>query len=148
MDLRLLEMFCRVFEERSVSRAAKKLGLTQPTISAHLKDFEADVGTRLFDRVGRTIEPTQAGMFLYARAKPMPALKRRIVEEMAQFLNLVEGELVVGASSIPGEYLLPRVVAEFQKQHTAVRARVRVSDSATTVDDLRHGDIQLGVVGA
>lgn len=147
MDLRLLEIFCRVYTERSFSRAARDLGLTQPTVSAHIKELEESLGTSLFNRLGREIQPTEAGRVLYEEAKSIPALKRGAIERMAAFLNRVEGLLTVGASSVPGECLLPGVMTAFRARHPNVRVRLRISDTADTIDDLRHGDVELGVVG-
>ncbi len=148
MDLRQFEIFCRVYKERSFSRAARDLGLTQPTVSAHIKELEESLGTPVFNRLGREIRPTDAGRFLYDHAKSILSLKRNVMEKMAGFLNRIEGNLTVGASSVPGEYLLPGLITAFHQEHPGVRARLRISDSAETIDDLRHGEVELGVVGA
>ena len=148
MNLRLLEIFCRVYKERSFSRAATELGLTQPTVSVHIKDLEDSLGTPVFNRLGREIEPTEAGRFLYEHARPLVSLKRNLTEKMTAFLNRVEGLLVVGASSVPGEFLLPGIMTAFHAEHPGVRVRLRISDTAETIEDLRHGDIEVGVVGA
>lgn len=148
MDLRLLEIFCHVYQERSFSRAAQSLGLTQPTVSAHVKEFEAAVGTPLLNRLGRDIEPTDAGRFVYEHAEPLLILKRNLADGLAQFLNRIEGDLLVGASSVPGEYLLPGIVSGFQTAHPGVRTLVRISGTATTTDHVRKGELQLGLVGA
>lgn len=148
MDLRLLEIFCRVYAERSFSRAAKDLHLTQPTISAHVKELEESIGTPLFNRLGREIQPTEAGNHLYHQAQEIVTLKRSIIERMATFLGRVEGVLTVGASSVPGECLLPRLMTGFHTAHPLVRTRLRISDSGDTLEDLRHGDVELAVVGS
>jgi DNA-binding transcriptional LysR family regulator len=147
MNLRLLEIFCRVYKERSFSRAATELGLTQPTVSVHIKDLEDSLGTPVFNRLGREIEPTEAGRFLYEHARPLVSLKRNLTEKMTAFLNRVEGLLIVGASSVPGEFLLPGIMTAFHAEHPAVRVRLRISDTGDTIDDIRHGDIEIGVVG-
>lgn len=148
LDLRLIEIFCRVYTERSFSRAAKELHLTQPTVSTHVKELEESIGAPLFNRLGRKIEPTEAGRYLYEQARTIVDLKRSITEGMASFLGRIEGVLTVGASSVPGECLLPRLMTGFHAEHPTVRTRLRISDSGETLDDLRHGDIELGVVGA
>ena len=148
VDLHLLEIFCHVFRERSFSRAARNLGLTQPTVSLHIRQFERAVGTPLFNRLGREIEPTAAGRFLYQHGSAILVLKRHLREKMAEFLNRVEGDLLIGASSMPGEYLLPPIIAVFQRDHPAVCAHLRISDTAATIADLKHGAVELGVVGA
>lgn len=148
MNLRLLEIFCRVYKERSFSRAAKKIGLTQPTVSVHIRDLEEALGTPVFNRLGREIEPTEAGRFLYEHAEPLVSLKRNLIEKMATFLDRIEGLLTIGASSVPGEHLLPELVTKFHAEHPGAKLRLRISDTAETIDDLRHGDIEIGVVGA
>jgi DNA-binding transcriptional LysR family regulator len=148
MDLRLLEIFCRVYKKRSFSGAARELHLTQPTVSAHIKELEESLGAAVFSRLGREIQPTEAGRLLYEHAKPIVGLKRNVIETMAGFLNRIEGVLTVGASSVPGECLLPRLITEFRALHPAVRGRLRISDTASTLEDVRHGDIELGAVGA
>ncbi|MGH7913492.1 MAG: selenium metabolism-associated LysR family transcriptional regulator [Candidatus Binataceae bacterium] len=148
MDLRLIEIFCRVYQERSFSRAARALGLTQPTVSVHIRDLEQSLGTALFNRLGREIQPTEAGNFLYEHSRSLIALKSDLAQKMAGFLNRVEGLLTVGASSVPGEYLLPSLVTAFRAKYPGVRARLRISDTAETIEYLRHGDIEIGVVGA
>ena len=147
MDLRLFELFCRVYKERSFSRAARELSLTQPTISTHIKELEDALGTQLFNRAGREIQPTEAGHFLYEHAKSLLTLRRSLIEKMAVFLKRVEGVLTVGASSVPGEYLLPALMTGFHAQHPGVCARLRITDTAETIDDIRHGEVELGVVG-
>lgn len=147
MDLRLLEIFCRVYNERSFSRAAKKIGLTQPTVSVHIRDLEETLGTPVFNRLGREIEPTEAGRFLYEHAAPLVSLKRDLMEKMNAFLHRTDGLLTIGASSVPGEHLLPELVAHFHAEHPAAKLRLRISDTADTIDDLRHGDVEIGVVG-
>lgn len=147
MDLRLLEIFCRVYKERSFSRAAEEIGLTQPTVSVHIRDLEEALGTPVFKRLGRDIEPTEAGHFLYEQAKPLVTLRRDVFEKMAAFLNRMEGQLTIGASSVPGEHLLPGRLSAFLADHASVKVRLRIGDTAQTIDDLRHGDIELGFVG-
>jgi DNA-binding transcriptional LysR family regulator len=148
MDLRLVEIFCRVYKERSFSRAAGALALTQPTVSAHIKELEESLRTPLFNRLGREIQPTDAGHFLFEHAQSMLTLKRDLSDHMKGFLDRIEGNFTVGASSVPGEFLLPSLVASFHKQHPAVRVRLRVADSAQTIEHLRHSDVAVGVIGA
>jgi DNA-binding transcriptional LysR family regulator len=148
MDLRLLEIFCRVYNECSFSRAAKKIGLTQPTVSVHIRDLEEALGTPVFNRLGRQIEPTAAGRFLYEHAAPLVSFKRDLIEKIAAFLGRMEGLLTIGASSVPGEHLLPELVTHFHAEHPAAKLRLRITDTAETIDDLRHGDIEIGMVGA
>lgn len=148
MDLRLLEVFCHVYEDRSFSRAAERLLLTQPTISDHIGSLEEQLGTQLFDRLGRKIRPTPAAEVLYAYGKQILDLKKAAIEGMNKFLKKLEGNLRIGGSTIPGEYLLPVLVGEFCKHFPHVDVHIRIADTSDIVSDLLGGRIEIGFVGA
>lgn len=147
MDLIQLEIFCGVFRLRSFSRAAETLGLTQPTVSTRIKEFEEELGTPLFSRLGREIEPTDAGRFLYDQAVSLLAQRRRLEEGMASFLNRVEGPLVVGSGSAAVESLLPGILMSFQAAHPSVSVELRFfGDGVKALEELRSGGMDLGVL--
>ncbi len=148
LDLRLLEIFCAVYEERSFSRAAARLYLTQPTVSGHIQTLERTLGVRLFDRLGRDILPTAAGELLYEDARRLPELRRTIAERMSRFLGRLEGELRLGASTIPGEYLVPGILKGFRHMYPQVKVRVTISDTERVIEDVERGRVELGIVGA
>ncbi len=148
MDLRLLEIFCCVYEERSFSMAGRKLGLTQPTISGHIKSLEGSLGTRLFDRLGRKIGVTGAGELLYRYGLEILRLKQTTEEAITRFLNRLEGDLHLGASSIPGEYLLPSVIGSFREVYPQVRVSLEIHDTHEILRRVRQGKVELGFVGA
>ncbi|MES3022820.1 MAG: LysR family transcriptional regulator [Pseudomonadota bacterium] len=147
MDLIQLEIFCGVFRERSFSRAAETLGLTQPTVSTRIKEFEEELGTALFSRLGREIEPTEAGRFLYDQAVSLLAQRRRLEEGMTSFLNRVEGPLVVGTGSAAAECLLPGILMSFQESHPSVSVELRFfGDGVKALDELRSEGMDLAVL--
>ncbi|RMH19764.1 MAG: LysR family transcriptional regulator [Acidobacteria bacterium] len=148
MDLRLVEIFCYVYQEMSFSRAAERLGLTQPTISGHIKTLEQRIDTRLFDRLGREIAPTRAGELLYVYAEQIVELKRAAAEAMNRFLSRLEGRLVLGASTIPGEYLMPARIARFRDSYPNIEISMVIHDTRQVVAGVRKGEIDLGFVGA
>lgn len=149
MDLIQLDIFCAVFKERSFSRAAEALGLAQPTVSIRIKEFEEELGTPLFNRLGRDIEPTAAGRFLHEQALPLLNQRKRLSERMTAFLDRIGGPLVVGTSAAAGEHLLPGIMMDFQRQHPQVHLRLRFfGDSIKTLEELRSGEIDLGVIVA
>jgi DNA-binding transcriptional LysR family regulator len=148
VDLRLLQIFCAVFEEGSVSGAARRLELSQPTVSEHLKNLEDQVGVPLFDRLSRQIQPTRAGEHLYDQARRVGELERSIVASLGRFLNKLEGRLVLGASSVPGEYLLPALLGRFRGKHPGVAVSLRIKDSREILDELAAGRLDLAFVGA
>ena len=147
MDLRLVEIFCRVYEEKSFSRAAESLGLTQPTISGHVKALEESLETTLLDRLGRTIAPTAAGRVLYEHGRRIVERKLLAEEAMDRFLNRLEGRLHLGASTIPGEYLLPEIIGRFRDSHPEIRISLSISDTRCVAEQVAAGEIELGFVG-
>ena len=99
-----------MYELRSFSRTASALRLTQSTVGEHVRLLEEELGTRLFDRLSRETVSTRAGELLYGYARQMLALRTEARQALDQFLGQVTGTLLVGASTIPGEYVLPAVI--------------------------------------
>ena len=148
MELRYLDIFCRVFEKKSFSRAAESLYLTQPTISAHIKSLEEDLGIRLFDRLGRQVLPTKGGELLYTYAKKIERLGREAREAIALFTGKLKGHLHIGGSTIPGEYLLPEMIGDFRAKNPEVISTLHIGDTKEVTDMLIDGKIEIGIVGA
>jgi DNA-binding transcriptional LysR family regulator len=148
LDLSLIEIFCIVYEEGSFSRAASKLQLSQPTVSGHIKNLEDSVGARLFDRLPRQAVPTQPGKILYRRGRAILDQKYAAVQELNKFLNRVEGSLTISASTIPGEYLLPQIIASFRMKYPGVNVELQISDSEDVCQRALSGKAEIGFVGA
>ena len=148
MDLRQLEVFAGVYELRSFSRTASSLRLTQSTVSEHVRLLEEELGTRLFDRLSRETVPTRAGELLYSYARQMLALRSQARQAVDDFLGQIAGMLLVGASTIPGEYVLPAVIGRFRERHPRVAITLQISDSRGIVQAVLDGQVDVGVVGA
>lgn len=148
LDLRQLEIFCLVYEEGSFSRAAERLDLRQPTVSSHIANLERQVGTRLFHRTGRDIRPTRLAEILYRHGRRILEVKRAAMSDVDRFLTRVEGSFTVGGSTIPGEYILPPLIAAFRAEHPGVAVTVRIADSRAILEALEQGAIEAAFVGA
>lgn len=148
VDLRLLEIFCHVCEKRSFSRAAEHLRLSQPTVSSHIRTLEQQVGTALLDRLGRDISPTRAGELLFQHGRRIMEAKRALTEDLDRFLNRLEGQLLIGASTIPGEYLLPPLIGELHSVHPRIETRLQIGDTLEILEKLSQGRVEVGFVGA
>ena len=148
MELRYLDIFCRVYEKKSFSKAAESLYLTQPTISAHIKSLEEDLGIRVFDRLGRQVLPTKAGELLYSYARKIEELGKEAREAIALFTGSLKGHLHIGGSTIPGEYLLPEVIGRFKKISPDVYSTLHIGDTKEVSAMLIDGKIEIGIVGA
>src|SRR5437588_5296276 len=103
MDTKQLAAFCAVVERRSFSQAADRLGVTQPAVSLQIRSLEERVGQQLLDRLGRRVEPTEAGRRLYRGAQRLLALERQLLDETAgEAKGSLRGQLSIGASTGPG----------------------------------------------
>jgi DNA-binding transcriptional LysR family regulator len=148
LDLRQVEIFYYVARLGSFSKAAEALLLTQPTISGHIKALEDSISLVLFDRLGRGISLTRAGEVLYGYAKRLLATKTAALQALQELQGGVQGELVVGGSSIPGQYILPTVLGDFKRHYPGIIVLLRITDTMETLERIVHGDVELGLVGA
>ncbi len=148
MDFRQLEVFARVVDTRSFSRAAEALHLTQSTVSEHMRLLEEEIGSRLFDRLGRETLPTRAGELLFGYAQRLLTLRTEALQSLQQFLGQVAGSLLVGASTIPGEYVLPPLIGAFREKFPQVSIALEIGDTREIAEAVVGGRVELGVVGA
>ena len=149
MDTRQLAAFCAVVERKSFSQAAERLGVTQPAVSLQIRSLEQRLGRQLLDRSGRRVEPTEAGVRLYASAQRLLAAEEHLLEELdADEEGALTGTLELGASTGPGGTVVPLLLCEFQERNPEVRVRLTVSDTQTLVDRVADRELELGIVGA
>lgn len=146
-SLKQIEVFVAVAEHGSFTRAAEELYLTQSTVSAHIRALEQALDTALFARqTRRQVRLTAEGERIYPAAK-------KILADCRSLSELVQREesdlpLQLGASTVPGQYLLPDLLANFLKKHGDCRYQLRRGDSAEIHRLLRQGEIRMGFVGA
>lgn len=148
MDIRKIEAFSKVYENRSFSRAGKVLYLSQPTISAHVAALEQELEVQLFDRIGRTVVPTKAGDVLYRHARKIFEASELALSEIRRLQDRITGRLDIGGSTIPANYILPPLLARFWREYPEVVMDLRVGDSEEIVGQVRDNSLMLGVVGA
>ena len=148
IDIRQLQVFLAVWEHRSFSKAARAVFLTQPTVSGHMKTLEDALGIRLFDRTGRNIFPTKAGELLYPYAKKALKIMDEITEEINLFKGADGGQIFLGGSNIPGQYILPRILGEFKWMHPKIEVMLSIGDSRSVTEMLLEREIDIGMVGA
>jgi DNA-binding transcriptional LysR family regulator len=148
MDLRRLQVFAKVYECKSFSRAADDVLLSQPTVSGHIKSLEEEIGVPLFDRLGREILPTRAAELLYDYAVRILEMVEEAGAAVDAFLGRLRGSLVVGGSTIPAHYVLPEMVGRFRLLHPEVRVTVEVGDTGEIAQAVLSGKLEAGLVGA
>ena len=109
-DLRQLEIFCKVVEKRSFSKAADAVFLAQASVSERISNLEKTIGVKLLDRLGRSVVPTKTGELLYKHATLLLDMKKTACLELENYLGIQQGKVSIGGSTIPGEYILPRLL--------------------------------------
>lgn len=147
-DLRQLEIFCKVVEFKSFTKAAHAVALAQASVSERIAVLEKSVGTRLLDRLGREVIPTSAGRLFLKHATAMLKMKQRVCIEMDDFLGIKKGAVLLGASTIPGEYILPKILAEFSKKYPLISLKIVISDTRAIESRILSGDLEIGIVGS
>jgi len=149
MDTRQLAAFVEVVDRKSFSQAAERLGVTQPAVSLQVRSLEKRFGTKLLDRSGRRVEPTEAGRRLYRSAQRLLALEGQLLEDVAGGESTeLRGELTLGASTGPGGTVVPVLLSEFQREHPHLRVELFVSDTNHVIERVAARELELGVVGA
>lgn len=147
MDFKQIEAFVNVVRYKSFSRAADATFFTQPTISTHISILEKELGTKLLDRKGRTVEMTPQGKQFYKYAVEMVNTRSRAIAALDKDSDKVEGVLELQTSSIPGITFLPDMLALFRKEHMNTQFYVNQSDSVAVVDHIAERRGELGFVG-
>jgi len=147
-DLRQLEIFRNVVELKSFSKAADVVFLAQASVSERIATLESMVGTRLLDRLGRQVVPTRAGQLLYKHAVLLLEMRKTASLEMQDFLGMKRGEVHIGGSTIPGEYILPKVIGRFREKYPLVSISLTIANTREIEGRVLDGNLELGVVGS
>lgn len=148
MDIWQLSVFHKVIELSSFSEAAKAVRISQPTVSSHIKNLEEYFGCVLIDRVEKKAIPTKAGELLYKYAKKLIQLRNEAEDAIANFQGKLQGSLSIAASTIPGGYILPKLIGEFRDQFQDITISMAISDSKTVNESVISGEVELGIVGS
>ena len=147
LQLPYLETFSKAAELSSFTGAAKVLTLTQAAVSQRIQALEKTLGKPLFKRQSGRVLLTPQGQKLYEYSQRIMDLHREARREIAGAEVPLTGELLLAASSIPGEHLLPTLLSVFGKKHPHIRVRVTVSDSVDVMSQVERGAVGLGLVG-
>ena len=148
MDIWQLNIFCKVIELKSFSKAGVAVHISQPTVSSHIKYLEDYYGLKLIDRLSKEAVPTKAGELLFSYAKRIIALKKEAESAMTEFQGNIKGRLKLGGSNIPGVYLLPRIIGAFKQAYPQVNISLVIGDTAEITQGVMSGELELGIVGA
>jgi DNA-binding transcriptional LysR family regulator len=147
MQFKTLKMLVKLIEKGSFSAVADELGVTQPAVSMQVKSLEETFDTDLVIRQGGGITLTPAGKVVYRYSKEILSSWEKTKLKVEQVKGETYGQLVIGASTIPSEYLLPDLLAEFCSKLPEVEVLMEVGDSAEMIDNLKNRKADIVIVG-
>lgn len=147
MNLKQLEAFVQVSESGGFSKAAKELFLTQPTISAHISSLEKELNVRLFIRNTKEVSLSDDGKDLYRYAKQITDLEKAIEERF--YMDSDDGKhfITIAASTIPAQYLLPKVLMCYRERYPKEQIKIMETDSSEVVTQVVDHMVDVGFTG-
>ena len=147
MEIRDLEIFLAVAKRLNFTRAGEDVHLSQPSVSVRIHQLEERLGVKLFEQLGKRIMLTEAGMTLEPYARRVVASiddARHAIEEVK---GLERGAIKIGASTTPGMYIVPRIIAAFKRQRTNIQLQLSIKDTRQVEEDVLSNESDFGFVG-
>ena len=146
VTLRQLKVFATAARHLSFARAAEELHLTQPAVSMQIKELESAIGLPLFDRSARKIALSTPGEYFLVHARRMLAALKDATDTIARMKGVESGRLTIGIVST-ATYFVPRLLAEFRREHPAVELRLEVGNKQALVAQLLGNEVDLAIMG-
>ena len=147
MTLRQLQVMLAVARERSFSRAAKSIHSSQPTLSEHVAELELELGKKLFFRRGREVTLTEAGRVFEQYAATAVLAVEGARQALDDLDGMNHGSLMIGASTTPGIYVMPGIIADFRGRYPNVELKLQIANSRVIEERVKARGLDLGVVG-
>ncbi len=147
MDLKQLEVFLAVAQQNSFSKAAKKMFLTQPTVSAHIRALEKELGTQLIVRAPKGVFLTEDGCVLIEYARDMLALRDSALTWFQSKKQNEKSTVRIAASTVPAQYLLPHAMAALCREDPGARFEILRCDSEGVVKNVVSRKVEFGLAG-
>lgn len=146
MGLYQFQVFKTVADKKSFSGAAQALYISQPAVSMHIRSLEEHFKTKLFDRTSQQIAITQSGQILYNYVDKILTLIDQAEKDIFNYSGHIEGPLSVGASFTIGEYVIPKILGNFNKQYPKVKSTLQVTNTEHIVNAVLKQELDLGLV--
>jgi DNA-binding transcriptional LysR family regulator len=147
MDVRDLQIFLSVAKHLNYTRAAEEINLSQPSVSVRMRQLERDLGSKLFEQLGKKIALTEAGQLLIPFATRVIATMSDARHAIDELEGLERGLLRIGASTTPGMYLIPRTIAHFKRRFPKIEVHLAVKDTRQIEDGIIRNEFDFGFVG-
>jgi DNA-binding transcriptional LysR family regulator len=133
---------------KSFSKAAENLYLTQPTVTSHIQNLENELGTILINRQCKNLSLTEAGRILYKYAINILNMRDMAQFDLGVHKGKIQGHLKISSSSIPKQYVLPKILKDFTQEYPDVTFTITSNDSRNVIENILEGNTDFGIVGA
>jgi DNA-binding transcriptional LysR family regulator len=147
MDVRDLQVFLSVSKHLNYTRAGEEINLSQPSVSVRIHQLESELRAKLFEQLGKKVVLTDAGQLLVPYANRVIAAIEDAHHAIDELQGLERGSLRIGASTTPGMYLVPQVVARFKRSHPKIDIHLRIKDTREVEDGVLNNEFDFGFVG-
>ena len=148
MDFRQLEAYVKVIEFAGFSRAAEALFLSQPSVSTYIISLEKELDVTLINRSTKELSPTLAGKIFYENAKALLALKYNTIERLKNLSGDLSGKIDILASTVPSQYILPKIIAGFNNIYPDISFNVKQADTFEVSRGIASQKAEIGFSGA
>lgn len=148
MDLRQIKIFVAIAETGSFSAGADIVALTQSTVSQHISSLEEEMGVPLFNRLSRGISLTTGGKLFLRHARRILRESDALSQAMSSYRGLERAELVIGASNIPANYLVPQLLPTIKQEHPGISLTMLTGDTTEVLTMLEGAEVELALVGS
>jgi LysR family transcriptional regulator, low CO2-responsive transcriptional regulator len=147
MELRDLEVFLALVNHLNFTHAAQEIHLSQPSVSVRIRRLQEELGVKLFEQVGKKIVLTEAGQLLETHARRVVTAQSDTRQAMDAYRGLEQGSLRIAASTTPGMYFVPRIIAEFKRQHQKITIRLSIKNTRQVEEEIIKNEFDVGFVG-
>ncbi|HTZ38820.1 MAG TPA: selenium metabolism-associated LysR family transcriptional regulator [Syntrophales bacterium] len=147
MTIQQLEALIHLVEERSFSRAARRMNLTQPSLTKHIRNVEEILGSKVVNRASRSLALTPEGKVLHDYARRILRLRDEAREQVLRMRETDSGDIRIAASTIPATYILPYALGAFRRKHPRIRATLLAADSSEVIQMVLENGAEIGFIG-
>src|SRR5688572_8107489 len=147
MDVRGLEVFLCVAKHLNYTRAGEEVNLSQPSVSVRIRQLETELGVKLFEQLGKKVALTEAGLVLIPHARRVIAAVDDASQSIGELQGLQRGSLRIGASTTPGMYLIPQVIARFKDRYPKIEIHLGIKDTRQIEEGVIRNEFDFGFVG-
>lgn len=146
MEFRVLQYFLAIAREETISGAANRLHITQPTLSRQMKELEDELGKQLFIRGNRKITLTEEGMLLRHRGEEIVSLVEKTEQELMLSDATISGDIYIGSGETEGMRLIAKVIRKCQKEYPKIRFHLYSGNAQDVADRIEKGLLDFGIL--